>query len=211
MKDIAELTKKLGDKDSSIRRSAAEALGLMADERVVDSLIPVLKDKNRFVRQEAILALGKIGGLRSVEHLTQALNTEKDEFVKGFIRKALERLQSKESASLTAPPKRTKLKFKKEYHMAKGTIKRIMGRGFGFIRTAEDTDLFFHRSELEGVEFSSLSEGQEVEFEKSQGRDGRPQAVKVRLAGAEVKEEPPSAEETTEAPETTEEGSTEAP
>ena len=49
MKDIAELTKKLGDKDSSIRRSAAEMLGLMADERAVDSLIPVLKDNNRFV------------------------------------------------------------------------------------------------------------------------------------------------------------------
>ena len=80
--------------------------------------------------------------------------------------------------------------------MAKGTIRRLIDRGFGFIQTAEGTDLFFHRNELEGVEFNSLSEGQEVEFEKSQGRDGRPQAVKVRLAGAEVKEEPPSAEET---------------
>ena len=99
MKDIAELTRKLGDKDSNIRRSAAEALGLMADERTLDSLVSVLKDKNRFVRQEAILALGKIGGSRSVEHLTKALNTEKDEFVKDFIIKALERLQSKESAS----------------------------------------------------------------------------------------------------------------
>ena len=49
-----------------------------------------------------------------------------------------------------------------------------------------------------------------MEFEKGQGRDGRPQAVKVRLAEAEVKEEPPSAEETTEAPEAVEEGSTEA-
>jgi len=92
MKDIVELTKKLGDKDSSIRRSAAEVLGLMADERVVDSLIPVLKDKNRFVRQEAILALGKVGGSRSVEHLTQAFDTEKDEFVKESIRKALEKV-----------------------------------------------------------------------------------------------------------------------
>ena len=99
MKDIAELTKRIGDKDSSIRRSAAEALGLMADERAIDSLILVLKDKNRFVRQEAILALGKIGGSRSAEHLAKALHTESDEFVRDFIRKALERLQSKESAS----------------------------------------------------------------------------------------------------------------
>ena len=94
--------------------------------------------------------------------------------------------------------------------MAKGTIRRLMDRGFGFIKMEDETDLFFHRNELEGVEFNSLSEGQEVEFEKGQGRDGRPQAVKVRLAEAEVKEEPPPAEETAEAPEAVEEDSTEA-
>jgi len=93
--------------------------------------------------------------------------------------------------------------------MPKGTIRRLTDRGFGFIKTEEETDLFFHRNELEGVEFNSLSEGQEVEFEKGQGRDGRPQAVKVRLAEAKVKEEPLSAEETTEAPEAIEEGSVE--
>ena len=46
----------------------------------------------------------------------------------------------------------------------------------------EEEDVFFHRSDIEGVEFDSLSEGQEVEFEKGQGRDGRPRAVKVRLS-----------------------------
>ena len=66
--------------------------------------------------------------------------------------------------------------------MPKGTIRRLMDRGFGFIKTEQEEDLFFHRNDLEGVEFSSLSEGQEVEFEKGQGRDGRPQAVKVKLA-----------------------------
>ncbi len=69
--------------------------------------------------------------------------------------------------------------------MPKGTIRRIMDRGFGFIKTEDETDLFFHRNELEGVEFNSLSEGQEVEFEKGEGRDGRPAAVKVRLAQPE--------------------------
>ncbi len=69
--------------------------------------------------------------------------------------------------------------------MAKGTIARLMDRGFGFIKTEDGTDLFFHRNDLEGVEFNSLSEGQEVEFEKSQGRDGRPAAVKVKLVGTE--------------------------
>ncbi len=66
--------------------------------------------------------------------------------------------------------------------MPKGTIRRIMDRGYGFIKTEEEEDLFFHRNDLEGVEFNNLSEGQEVEFEKGQGRDGRPQAVKVKLA-----------------------------
>jgi CspA family cold shock protein len=60
-----------------------------------------------------------------------------------------------------------------------------MDRGYGFIKTEEKEDLFFHRNDLEGVEFDGLSEGQEVEFEMGQGRDGRPQAVKVRLAQPE--------------------------
>ena len=57
-----------------------------------------------------------------------------------------------------------------------------MDRGFGFIKIEDETDLFFHRNDLEGVEFNSLSEGQEVEFEKGQGRDGRTAAIKVRIA-----------------------------
>ena len=69
--------------------------------------------------------------------------------------------------------------------MAKGTIRKLMDRGFGFIKTEDGTDLFFHRNELDGVEFNSLREGQEVEFEKGQGRDGRPCAVKVKLVGTE--------------------------
>lgn len=67
--------------------------------------------------------------------------------------------------------------------MAAGTIKRLItDRGLGFIQTAEGKDLFFHRSQLQGVEYSSLKEGQEVEFEVAEDRSGRPQAVKVRLA-----------------------------
>jgi len=53
--------------------------------------------------------------------------------------------------------------------MPKGTIKLISDRGFGFIRTAEGKELFFHRNELQGVDYSSLREGQQVEFEVGQG------------------------------------------
>jgi hypothetical protein len=38
------------------------------------------------------------------------------------------------------------------------------------------------------VEFNSLSEGQEVEFEKGQGRDGRPAALNVKLVETQVED-----------------------
>ena len=66
--------------------------------------------------------------------------------------------------------------------MPKGTIRRLMDRGYGFIKGEKEEDLFFHRSELQGVEYESLREGQEVEFEVGRGRNGRPQAVKVTPA-----------------------------
>ena len=69
--------------------------------------------------------------------------------------------------------------------MTKGTINKLMDRGFGFIKPETGDDLFFHSNDLVGAEFNSLSEGQEVEFEKGPGRDGRPQATKVRLAEAQ--------------------------
>ena len=70
--------------------------------------------------------------------------------------------------------------------MPKGTIRRLLGPSYGFIKTEEGKDLFFHRSQLQGVDFNSLSEEQAVEFEIGKGRDGRrPQAVKVRLAEPE--------------------------
>ena len=66
--------------------------------------------------------------------------------------------------------------------MPKGTNRRLItDRGFGFIRTAEGKDLFFHRNELQGVDYNSLREGQQVEFEVGKGADGRSQAVRVRL------------------------------
>ncbi len=67
--------------------------------------------------------------------------------------------------------------------MVKGTIRRLItDRGYGFIKTEDEKDLFFHRNDLEEVDYNSLTEGQQVEFELGQGRDSRPQAIKVRLA-----------------------------
>lgn len=70
--------------------------------------------------------------------------------------------------------------------MANGTIRRLItGRGFGFIQTAESEDLFFHRSELQGIDYNSLREGQQVEFEVGRGRDGRPQGSQSEACTAQ--------------------------
>ncbi len=67
--------------------------------------------------------------------------------------------------------------------MPKGAIRWLVtDRGFGVIRREQGGDLFFHRNEIQGVDFGSLSEGLQVEFEVEQGRNDRPQAVRVRLA-----------------------------
>ncbi|MDO8715934.1 MAG: cold shock domain-containing protein [Dehalococcoidales bacterium] len=70
--------------------------------------------------------------------------------------------------------------------MPKGTIKLISDRGFGFISPDEGKDIFFYRSALQGidyrVDFESLTEGQRVQFEVGTGRDGRAEAIKVKLA-----------------------------
>lgn len=67
--------------------------------------------------------------------------------------------------------------------MPTGSIRRLIkDRGFGFIKSDDGQDLFFHRSSLQGVEFDSLREGQNVEFEVSQSPKG-PRAVNVKLVG----------------------------
>ena len=63
--------------------------------------------------------------------------------------------------------------------MAEGTIKKLISKGFGFIETENNTDLFFHSADLDGVEFSSLNEGQRVSFTEGMGEKG-PRAENVK-------------------------------
>ena len=63
--------------------------------------------------------------------------------------------------------------------MAEGTIKRLTGKGFGFIDTGSDKDLFFHSSNVEGVEYYELHEGQRVSYTVGSGPKG-PQAENVK-------------------------------
>jgi cold shock CspA family protein len=57
-----------------------------------------------------------------------------------------------------------------------------MDRGYGFIKTEDEKDLFFHRNDIEEMDFDTLREGQQVEFEVGRGQDGRQKAVRVRVA-----------------------------
>ena len=63
----------------------------------------------------------------------------------------------------------------------KGKIKRLIrGRGFGFISAEDGSEVFFHRSALEGIDFDTLEEGHSVEFDLEKGYKG-PRAVNVRV------------------------------
>ena len=65
--------------------------------------------------------------------------------------------------------------------MPQGTIKRLTDRGFGFIDTGSQKDLFFHSSTLEGVDFEELQEVQQVSYTEGRGQKG-PCAENVKLA-----------------------------
>jgi CspA family cold shock protein len=66
--------------------------------------------------------------------------------------------------------------------MPQGKVKRLVSdRGFGFIEGARG-DLFFHSSEVTGVRFEDLREGQTVDYQLGQGRKG-PCATQVKVPG----------------------------
>jgi CspA family cold shock protein len=62
--------------------------------------------------------------------------------------------------------------------MAEGTIKRLTDKGFGFIETSPGKDIFFHKSNVQGVRFEDLRQGQRVSFTEGMGPKG-PRAENV--------------------------------
>jgi CspA family cold shock protein len=56
--------------------------------------------------------------------------------------------------------------------MAEGIIKKLTNKGFGFIKTEGDKDLFFHSSALQGISFNELHEGQKVSYTEGRGQKG---------------------------------------
>ncbi|MFH0796910.1 MAG: cold shock domain-containing protein [Candidatus Omnitrophota bacterium] len=61
----------------------------------------------------------------------------------------------------------------------KGKVKWFnASKGYGFLEREGDTDVFVHYSAIGGDGYKSLEEGQEVEFDVTQGKKG-PQAENV--------------------------------
>jgi CspA family cold shock protein len=78
--------------------------------------------------------------------------------------------------------------------MARGKVKWFSNqKGYGFITAADGKDVFVHFSAIQGEGYKSLTEGQEVEFEVTDGLKGQ-QAVNVRkiVPINEVKVETPA-------------------
>jgi cold shock protein len=63
--------------------------------------------------------------------------------------------------------------------MSEGTIKRLTDKGYGFIETDSGQDIFFHRSNLDDVQFDDLYEGQKVSYTEGRGPKG-PRAENVK-------------------------------
>jgi len=54
-----------------------------------------------------------------------------------------------------------------------GTVKWFNAqKGYGFIRTEDNKELFIHYTEIKGEGYKSLEEGQTVEFSISDGKKG---------------------------------------
>jgi CspA family cold shock protein len=67
----------------------------------------------------------------------------------------------------------------KGHTMANGKVKWFSNqKGYGFIQTDEGEDIFVHFSAIQTEGFKTLGQGQEVDFEISEGPKG-PQAANV--------------------------------
>ncbi|OGX46096.1 MAG: cold-shock protein [Omnitrophica WOR_2 bacterium RIFCSPLOWO2_12_FULL_51_8] len=66
--------------------------------------------------------------------------------------------------------------------MARGKVKWFSNqKGYGFITSSDGKDVFVHYSAIKGDGYKTLEEGQEVEFEITQGPKGE-QATDVTRA-----------------------------
>jgi CspA family cold shock protein len=68
--------------------------------------------------------------------------------------------------------------------MAKGNVKWFNdAKGYGFISRADGPDVFVHHTAIQGEGYRTLAEGQEVEFDITEGPKGL-QASNVKKTAA---------------------------
>ncbi len=66
--------------------------------------------------------------------------------------------------------------------MPKGKVKWFNDKkGYGFVTPEEGNDVFVHHSSIQGDGFKTLSEGEEVEFEITDGPKGQQATNVVKL------------------------------
>ncbi len=68
--------------------------------------------------------------------------------------------------------------------MQTGTVKWFSAtKGHGFIQLQDGAaDVFVHASEVEWAGLRTLTEGQKIDFEMEQGRQGKSSAIQLRRA-----------------------------
>lgn len=66
--------------------------------------------------------------------------------------------------------------------MAKGKVKWFNNqKGYGFIATESNGDIFVHHTAVKGEGYKTLNEGQDVEFDIEEGPKGKHATNVVRL------------------------------
>jgi len=91
--DVYNYENKFRDKYDVMRSKAAEALGMLCNDKAVDSLIHSLDDRNEAVRWKAAKALGKIANVRTVDPLIQTMASyDEDHIVYLMAKEALENI-----------------------------------------------------------------------------------------------------------------------
>lgn len=69
-----------------------------------------------------------------------------------------------------------------DHFFRRGIVARLTDKGFGFVENyGTEKDLFFHASELNGIEFESLKEGDLLKFKMGEGPKG-PLAMDIQWA-----------------------------
>ena len=72
--------------------------------------------------------------------------------------------------------------------MAQGTIKKLTDKGFGFIASARRKDSLFHSSNVDGVRYEDLYEGQNISSSKPWPQGSTSRTVEASLTPSEMQQ-----------------------